>query len=497
MDKNNRKKILIFVVAYNAEKHLEKVLDRIPSGIFKKYDYEILVIDDASVDATFEVGKLYRAAKKELNLKILFNPENQGYGGNQKLGYRYAIIHNFDAVVLLHGDGQYPPELIEEMVFPILKNESDAVFGSRMLKKRGALKGGMPLYKYAGNKILTFLQNKILGSSLSEFHSGYRAYSVPALNSVPFERNSDDFHFDTEIIIQFFMKKLRIREISIPTYYGDEICCVNGLKYAWNVIKATLMSRLHKCYILYERKYDVTDEGKYMSKIGYPSSYSMAIDAVKNDSKVLDLGCGPGYVARGLKNKGCYVSGIDDISAVNKDSFDEFLQLNLNNLDKLPGMDAFDYILILDIIEHLDKPELFLDKIRENSKRKRPLVIVTVPNVAFFIIRLQLLFSHFNYGKEGILDLTHKRLFTFKSLIKMVTESGFEVKKVKGIPAPFPKAIGNNIYSRLLIGLNKLLIGLSKNMFSYQIYMEIIPKVVVSELLEYSILESSKREGKA
>ncbi|MCK4565633.1 MAG: glycosyltransferase family 2 protein, partial [Verrucomicrobia bacterium] len=192
-------KVLIFIVAYNAEHHIEQVIQRIPSKIFDVYDYEILIIDDSSKDNTFDVARRFQEQNKALNIKVLFNPVNQGYGGNQKLGYQYAVNNGFDAVVLLHGDGQYAPELIEDIFSPILRGEADAVFGSRMMTKGAARKGGMPLYKFIGNKILTFLENRLLGANLSEFHSGYRAYSVEALRRIPFQHNSPDFHFDTEI----------------------------------------------------------------------------------------------------------------------------------------------------------------------------------------------------------------------------------------------------------------------------------------------------------
>ena len=147
-------------------------------------------------------------------------PHESGLWGNQKLGYHYAIKHGFDVVVLLHGDGQYAPERLPEMLQPILDNQADVVFGSRMLNKADALRGGMPVYKWVGNQILTFLQNRMLKTKFAEFHTGYRAYSVPALASIPFQFNSNYFDFDTDIIIQMVDTEKRIVEIPIPTYYG-------------------------------------------------------------------------------------------------------------------------------------------------------------------------------------------------------------------------------------------------------------------------------------
>src|SRR5207302_714968 len=189
-----------------------------------------------SRDRTFEQAyDIERTGQSPFPLTVLYNPVNQGYGGNQKIGFHYAIDRRFDFVALLHGDAQYAPECLPDLVSPLLEGDADAVFGSRMMTRFAALKGGMPLYKYAGNKILTWIQNRLLHSSLSEFHSGYRVYSVRALERIPFDRNTNDFHFDTEIIIQLFRARLRVKELPIPTYYGDEICSVNGVKYALDV----------------------------------------------------------------------------------------------------------------------------------------------------------------------------------------------------------------------------------------------------------------------
>jgi glycosyltransferase involved in cell wall biosynthesis len=486
-------KILIFIVAYNAEKHILGVLDRIPRSFLSTYNYKILIIDDASTDKTFDVAYNY-IKNSSYNITILYNPENLGYGGNQKLGYHYAIVNNFDLVVLLHGDGQYAPEIIEEMVTPVIRDNYDAVLGSRMIKRFEALKGGMPLYKYFGNKILTGIQNRLMKSQLTEFHSGYRCYSVKALRSIPFERNSNDFHFDTQILIQFILKKLKIFEIPIPTYYGNEICHVNGIRYAFNVVNECLKSRLHGYSMFYNREYDFNDENfQYEIKLGYRSSHTMAINAVPSDTRVLDIGCNDGSLGAVLLEKGCYVVGIDQNNSPVKEMINEYYQLNLNKFEYPCDVSAFQFILLLDIIEHLDDPMGFLDYLREKAKLKQPLIICTAPNIGFFVNRIMLLLGGFNYGRQGILDLTHKRLFTFKTLKKLFVQSGYRINVVKGIPAPFPKALGKNFLSGLLIGLNIFFIKISKSFFSYQIYLEAVPTPVVNELLEYSLFASKER----
>ncbi len=293
-------RLLIFVIAYYAESTLRWVLERIPASVFETYDCEVLVVDDASKDRTFEIGREYQENHPDIRMTVLRNEHNQGYGGNQKVGYAYALAEGFDFVAMVHGDGQYAPEELPRLMEPLRTGQADAVFGSRMMSRFGALKGGMPLYKYVGNKILTTVQNALLGTRLSEFHSGYRIYSVAALRRIPFPLNSNDFHFDTEIIIQLLNAGARILELPIPTYYGDEICRVNGMKYAKDVMLATLRNVVHRAGLLYQRRYDPisVDNRHYDLKLGYASSHSWALDAVPAGAKVLDIGAGPGGIAR-------------------------------------------------------------------------------------------------------------------------------------------------------------------------------------------------------
>jgi glycosyltransferase involved in cell wall biosynthesis len=228
-------KIAIFIPAYNAAYTLPVVLDRIPAEIKEKVK-EIFVIDNASEDNTHLIGIGYREAKGLDKLEVFRNDRNRGYGGSQKLAYRYAIDNGFDIVVMLHGDAQYAPEKIPYLLEPLERGEADMVFGSRIAGL--PLKGGMPLYKFLGNKFLSAIQNRILGMKLTEFHSGFRVFRCAALAQVPFELCSNDYHFDTDIIIQFKIKDLRIVEMPIPTYYGKEKCGVNVLSYGINVLKS-------------------------------------------------------------------------------------------------------------------------------------------------------------------------------------------------------------------------------------------------------------------
>ena len=486
-------KVLIFVVAYQAESTLAGVLDRIPP-LPRDVDVEVLVIDDSSSDRTFEVGLQSRVAPG-MRVTVLSNPTNQGYGGNQKLGYAYAIRNGFDVVVLLHGDGQYAPECIPTLLQPLLDDAADAVFGSRMMVPGAARRGGMPLYKFVGNKILTWCQNRLLRTHLSEFHSGFRAYRVSALAKIPFQYNANVFHFDTEIIIQLVLGGFRIVEVPIPTYYGDEICRVNGMRYGVNVLQATLGSRLHGINLLYDRKFDVDSANRYYGlKLGYRSSHTAAIDTVPAGARVLDIGSGPGLVATELVRKGCVVDGADQWAPIDSGVFNTF-HVWREPEPLAVDLRAYDWVLLLDIIEHLTQPERFLDALRDSARSlgDRPRIIVTTGNVAFLVVRLQALIGRFNYGKRGILDLTHTRLYTFKTLRHLFEQCGFRITRVEGIPAPFPLALGANALARAAMRVNELLIRLAPGLFAYQIFMEATPTPTVEALLDNSIRESTKR----
>jgi glycosyltransferase involved in cell wall biosynthesis len=237
----HQKKIVVVMPAYNASKTLEMTFKEIPKDIVD----EVILVDDASRDDT-------ASQAAELGIHTIIHPENRGYGGNQKTCYSAALDKGADIVVMLHPDYQYSPRLITAMSSMIVSGHYDLVLGSRILGGR-ARKGGMPLYKYGANRFLTFIENLALGVKLSEYHTGYRAFSRKLLESLPLEANSDDFVFDNQMLAQAVYFGFRIGEISCPTRYFQEASSINfrrSVKYGLGVLATSLQYLLHKSGIM-------------------------------------------------------------------------------------------------------------------------------------------------------------------------------------------------------------------------------------------------------
>ena len=464
-------KTLILIVAYEAEEHVQSVLTRIPWPRLQGHG-QVLVLDDASTDKTSDLAANWIPPNNAWPVQVLKNPVNLGYGGNQKVGYRYAIQDNFDYVVLLHGDGQYAPEFLPEMIEPLITKQGDAVFGSRMMNRRSALSGGMPFYKWVANQIVTTLENRILGTSLSEFHTGYRAYDCALLNRIPFELNTNNFHFDTEIIIQMIKSGGRIHEIAIPTHYGSEICRVNGWKYCWGCLKSCLESWCTDAGIFYARRFDVLnrDADRYVSKLHLDgSSHAEAIKHVQRGSRVIDLGGGNGWIGKHLvTEKDCQVTILDE--EIHTNSIPR-LTLHTHDLNRpLPPLGPTESVLLLDVLEHLDRRRQreLLGEVRA-AYPQLPKLLITVPNTSFLPLRLVFLFTgRLNYGRRGILDETHRFLFSRHSLKELLVDSMFSIQSLKGLPPPFgllplPKWIAS-----ILGPIADCLVRISPGLFAYQ-----------------------------
>jgi len=250
------KKIIIFIPTYNAAETLPIVIDRIPEKLRDRVK-EILVLDNASPDNTYMTAVKYKSDRKLHKMRVIRNERNLGYGGSQKKAYEYAVKQGYDIIMMLHGDAQYAPEKIPLILKPLEKGEADMVFGSRM--SGDPLGGGMPLWRYLGNRVITVAENLVLGLNLSEFHSGFRAFSCKALKKIPFKKSADDYHFDTDILIQFRLANMRIAEEPIPTHYGKESrspTVVQTINYTINIFFSLIEYTLHKWGIKKVRKFE-------------------------------------------------------------------------------------------------------------------------------------------------------------------------------------------------------------------------------------------------
>lgn len=479
---------LVVIVAYEAARHIESVLSRFPATIWNHPDWEVLCLDDASADATSVLASAWAENHGARNLKVLKNPVNQGYGGNQKLGYHYAVMNDFARAILIHGDGQYAPEMVFDIARAMDEQAADVFLGVRTWSYWNARRGGMPSYKFVGNKILTWLQNRMTGKRLTEYHTGLRGYATQFLCRQNFELNSNDFHFDTEILLQAFFADARIIEGRISPHYGDEVCRVNGTVYAWRVFWATVHYALIRAGFLNSPQYRRNSGSAYQDKSSSPfSSHGIALreivsrlDNQKIAGRVMDIGCGQGHMARRLIERGIQVCGIDRADYSDSTNWQSFSVFDLEQIDNekpagnLPfSISEFDAVACMDVIEHLKCPEDLLLAIRNSQKATpgtlhTPAVVLCTPNVAFLPVRLSLLLGFFNYSDRGILDIDHSRLFTRDSFLRMVRNAGYDVEKVVSVPAPwdlaFPGRLGD-----FAVRIHALFAKLWPSLFAFQI----------------------------
>ncbi len=481
MKSAKRKKIGIFVIAYNAVNKLDWTLDRVPAEVWQKVD-EVFLFDDCSTDNTYYAAIGYKHVKQIEKLTIHRNVRNLRYGGNQKAGYQYAIARDFDVVVMLHADGQYAPEVLPQLLEPFENDEADMVFGSRMAAGGAPLAGGMPLYKFAGNKILTWIENRMTGMKLSEFHSGYRIYSCEALKKVPFMLNSGEWHFDTEILMQFHEAGLRIVERPIPTYYGDEICYVNGIAYAFNCVKSALKYRLHKAKLLYVPKYDVKMDHCLYKRADPYSNHAQIIRWIERErpEDVLEIGTATGYLTAEMEKLGCRVTGIEqdaEMAGIARQYCHQMVVGDVETLN-LERLSRYDTVILGNVLEHVRNPSEVLRKVSGLLKPGGK-VLMSLPNVANIWIRLKLLLGRFDYSRVGLLEESDLRSFTLQTSRQLAVDSGLDVIGVNATPIPLPVILPATRKGESLSFLHLLNWGLTKlrkTLFGYQFILICRPK---------------------
>lgn len=469
------KRLGVFVISYNAEKLIAETLSRIPDEIWRAVEV-VYVVDDCSTDETTRTALAYPDPYGKL--RVFRNRTNRRYGGNQKFGYQYAIDNGLDAVVMLHGDAQYAPEMLPDLFRALVDGGADVVIGSRMINRRDALKGGMPKYKFVANIFLTGFENLLSGMHLSEFHSGYRGYSTRFLRRIPLWENSDEWHFDTHILFQAKQAEAKIAELPIPTRYGSETCHVNGVAYGLNCIASALLFRLHLWHVLRIDRYDIVPRTLADArKLSDPySSHSLVLRRLSRlplaGKRVLDLGFGCAAIASVLREKGAWLDGIDrDPRAIAESGhlFEHAALADLNRPGEFPFPGKYDIVLAADILQFLVDPEDFLSRLKAHLV-KGGILAVALPNFLNIQPRLKIFFGSFPLHHRGILEKRALHFYSLSGMKRLLVRAGWQVvdRDVTSLPLPLLVPALRRKFFRPVLWLLRGLTRLCPGLFAYQ-----------------------------
>lgn len=392
---------------------------------------------------------------------------NDGYGAGLKRAYKALLDDGAGIVVTLHVAGQYPPEVLPDMLRAIDERRADAVFGVRDVDLLAAVDGGMPLYKFLGNRVLSTLENLLVRTSLSELHSGYRALTADALRSIPFEQNTDAWHFDTEVILQLHAAQLRLAELSIGTYSSDEIGVVSGVRYAARVATSVVEYKLHEVGLRSSPVYDV--RAAYAPKRSRFSSHARLLELLgPYPRRVLDVGSGYGELAAEMQARGHVVTAMDMFEP--RVPLREFIRADFSREIPLPPERDFDVIVLADVLEHLPDPASTLRAVMRHLARDGAL-LVSLPNAVHWSVRAHVAAGRFEYTPRGILDRGHLRFFTSSSARRLFRDSGLEVTRHVTTPVPWENVSRRAAGGRALraVELVDVVLGTARpNLFAYQ-----------------------------
>ena len=454
---NRGKRIGVLLVDPTPDTRRTATLNRIPAAVWSNVE-EVAVFGES--DGRPKVASLPVPTHKAVDAQALHEPgESTLYaaGALRKAGFRYFIDRGFDVLAILRADGRHPPEVLANLYRPIVADQADAVFGSPNANHGGPLNE---------------MEKMMFGLHLSNFHCGYRAYSLAALRAIHWERLSDGETFDLELVLKLRHQNFRIREMAIPGDCGSRTPFLRTLKQSVaTVYRYRQTRRSVKRYPEFEEYFT-----HYPVKESKRSSHAYAEDLAGTGHEVLDIGCGEGILAAALSKNGNRVTGADILARpANESALAQYFSVDLNDgigpvIEALHGK-TFDRVLLLDVLEHLVRPEPLLRQVRQVLKPDGRLIL-SVPNIANFTIRIWLLFGQFDYTERGILDKTHVRFFTRKTIRRMLRENGYEVVEERETVMPVELFFGLPAANPIMRFANEVLGGLTRllpGLFGYQI----------------------------
>jgi len=474
---HHRGKVLIFITTHQGTEQIPSSLNDLPAQLFDPVQFHILILSDG--DGRRQGSPLPSEIKESgrENVTVFANRFPIGYGAAQKIGYQYAIENGFGFVIYLPELQRVFSEDVSSVAAALKSGEADIALPSsaERSKRMGRRES---VFQRVAKRFLQAIEKHVCGFYTSTFQWKMRGYRVDFLSRVPFELNTDADHFDVEILLQASALGAPMVQIPLRSTESDSPDHVITSVFLSNFAKACLKFRFQKIGFFCTMQYRglLRQDSRYSDKSNYwGSSHQRILSRLRTPAKVLDLGCGPGHVSKKLKELGCFVVGVDETPASHYPG-DRFIQLDLEH-EKLPeNISAYDYVLLLDVLEHLSDPERFLIKCRySTASDKQPTFLMSTGNVAFIGVRALLGLGFFTYGERGILDVTHKRLFTLHSFRRMLQDTGYEIKGIEGVGVPF-QLVFPGFLGRFLGQCSSALAQLRPSLFGYQIIIEARPK---------------------
>ncbi len=415
------------------------------------------------------------AGESGLAVRLHRDPRDSGYGGARRAAFEYALVRGFDYVVQMRGDGLHPPEALPELLHAALVDGQRVVIASRLVDRLETLRAGMTLARLAAHTAATGFQNRALGLALRDYHSSYRLYAAAVLRQIPFQLNAKDRRFETEVLIQCRALGVPLFEAPVLPAWKEYGSGREGLREVLRGCATAIDYRLHQLHVTRRDSFFVEQDVHYTFKRSPTGSHMQIVAAIRAGSRVLDLGCSQGLLARPLREKQVRVVGVDAgpperLAA----ELEAYYRRDLERPLELPLGRVFDYVVVADVIEHLRNRTQLLRGARRFLKEDGRLIIST-PNVALWFYRLSLLAGRFEYGPRGVLDETHLRLFTGASFRREVEKAGFQVIRRRVTALPFEVVFQSTGRSRLVRVAAQAYHWLARawpSLFAYQFILE-------------------------
>jgi 2-polyprenyl-3-methyl-5-hydroxy-6-metoxy-1,4-benzoquinol methylase len=468
---NRAHRVALFLFDCLDHKSLSATLERIPESVASTLE-EVIVMQDSRSEFDARAESL---ESNPFDLRFHRQPRDLGHGGTRKAAFEYALRNRFDLVVLMRGDGTHPVESLPDLLEPAIQGQP-LVVGSRLQDWRETVRGGMPVNRLLAHAAAAAIQDRILGLRLRDYLSSFRVYATDVLRRIPFQLNADDRLFEVHAIIQCRALGITVREVPVRSVWREGDAGRGELRDGFRACWTAVNYRLHQLHLRRRGRYFVDLGIHYALKQSETGSHMQIVDAIRPGSRVLDLGCSQGLLAKPLREKDVRVTGVDGRSPDPRlaRELEDYLQWDLQLALELPVGRDFDYVVCADVIEHLKNRRELLQSARRYLKPDGRLIIST-PNIALWFYRLSLLVGRFEYGPRGVLDHDHAHLYTRDSFRREVEGAGFRVLRERVTALPFEVVFESTGRSRLVREISRLYHRLARlwpELFAYQIVLE-------------------------